>query len=405
MRRTSLFPAAFIAFFCTQNLTPAEGTAVRVWQDSIHLPTYREGDADPNPQFAAYGGDTVNYPYAVRMNFTKDRQDRVWRTLNLDNEYLACRVLPDLGGHLYSCRDKRNGREMFYANPVIKTAAIGLRGAWAALGIQSNFPAGHTRTTVSPVDFAIRSESDGSGRVLVEEIDRITGMQWRVEFVLRPGSTVLEQRVTLYNRSHTRWPYYWWASAAVPLDDPAMKFIMPSRLVASHSIENIDSWPINSAGKDESQLKNHKESGAWFAYRCREPFLAVYNPGSRAGVAHFADPNIVQGKKVWFWGSESDANYVRRELTDNFSSYIEIQGGLFENQETFEFLEPEQSRTFSDYWIPIHDLGGVSRVTADAVMNLERRSDRTTGPVLALELSVTRAVKDGVIRVMSDGRT
>ena len=32
-----------------------------------------------------------------------------------------CVVLPDVGGHLYSCTDKVNGEEMFYANPLVAT--------------------------------------------------------------------------------------------------------------------------------------------------------------------------------------------------------------------------------------------------------------------------------------------
>ncbi len=48
-------------------------------------------------------------------------------------------VLPDLGGHLYSCIDKISGAEMLYANPSIKFARIAYRGMWAALGVEFNF--------------------------------------------------------------------------------------------------------------------------------------------------------------------------------------------------------------------------------------------------------------------------
>ena len=58
------------------------------------------------------------------QNLTDRRVDKVWRALWLENEYLKCLVLPDLGGHLYGCTDKRNGQQLFYANPSIKLAAI-----------------------------------------------------------------------------------------------------------------------------------------------------------------------------------------------------------------------------------------------------------------------------------------
>jgi hypothetical protein len=92
--------------------------------------------------------------------------------LTLENEYLFCRVLPDLGGHLYSCRDKINNTEMFYANPVIRKSWVGLRGAWVALGIEFNFPVGHSLVSVSPVSYRTQQHPDGSAGVWVADIDR-----------------------------------------------------------------------------------------------------------------------------------------------------------------------------------------------------------------------------------------
>jgi hypothetical protein len=380
----------------------ADGPPVRAWQDSLTIPTYPEGPAEQLPQFAAWAPDSANYPYPLRTNFGKQRHDdRTWRVLHLENEYLDCRILPDLGGHLYSCRDKRNGREMFYANPVIKPGEVGLRGSWVALGIESNFPVGHTRVTTSPVDFALRSESDGSARAVVEAVDRVTGMQWRVEFILRPGSTALEQRVQLYNGRAVRWPYYWWANAGVAFDDPKLRLVMPAKVVSTHATPHeIIPWPVQIGGKDGTLVANHKDEGAWFAYGSREPFFAVYKPASRSGLAHFADPNDVPGKKMWLWGSQD--SWVEKELTDNFPSYVEMQGGVFQNQDIFQFLQPEQIKSFSEYWIPVYDLGGVTRVTRDALLDLERRQD--SSKALALELSVTRAIPGAAVRFLIGGK-
>ena len=50
----------------------------------------------------------------------------------------------------------------------------------------------------------------------VGNIDRVYGMEWTVELMLRPKSTLLEQRVTLSNRSDVRHRFYWWNNAGVP---------------------------------------------------------------------------------------------------------------------------------------------------------------------------------------------
>jgi hypothetical protein len=44
-------------------------------------------------------------------------------------------------------------------------------------------------------------------------------MQYLVEMVLRPGSTVLETKVTLANRADVRHRYYWWSNAGVQVWD------------------------------------------------------------------------------------------------------------------------------------------------------------------------------------------
>jgi len=94
------------------------------------------------------------------------------------------------------CRQNQQ-QANFLCESFDKKAEIGYRGAWAAFGIEFNFPVSHNWVSMSPVDFAFAKHDDGSAAVTVGNIDRVYGMQWTVELVLRPKSTVLEQRVTL----------------------------------------------------------------------------------------------------------------------------------------------------------------------------------------------------------------
>ena len=199
---------------------PAQPPApTRAWQDTVAIPTYEEGAPDVNPPFDLFQTGRFNYPYTLRTSLTDKRIERNWRALWLENDYLKCLILPDLGGHLYSCTDKRNGQQLFYANPSIKLAGIAYRGAWAAFGVEFNFPVSHNWMTVSPVDFATTTDADGGASVWVGNIDRPYGMQWRVQLRLRPGRAVLEQHTTLYNRSDTRHRFYWWTNAGVQVWD------------------------------------------------------------------------------------------------------------------------------------------------------------------------------------------
>ncbi|PYX40036.1 MAG: hypothetical protein DMG81_07685, partial [Acidobacteria bacterium] len=200
---------------------------VRVWQGTLTLPTYEEGLPDPNPAFDQFTTNRFNYPYTLRNNLTSRRSDHAWRTVYLENEYLKCSVLPDIGGHLYTCFDKISGKPMFYANPSIKKAAIAYRGAWAAFGVEFNFPVSHNWMTMSPVSFTFAQHEDGSASATVGNVDRVYGMEWTVELLLRPKSTVLEQRVTLSNRSDVRHRFYWWNNAGVEAwDDTRIEYPM-----------------------------------------------------------------------------------------------------------------------------------------------------------------------------------
>jgi len=43
---------------------------VRVWEGTLTLPTYEEGQPDPNPFFDQFAGNRFSYPYTLRDNLT-----------------------------------------------------------------------------------------------------------------------------------------------------------------------------------------------------------------------------------------------------------------------------------------------------------------------------------------------
>src|SRR6185295_6042258 len=195
---------------------------------------------------------------------------------------------------------------------------------------------------------------------------------------------------TLYNRSDLRHRFYWWTNAAVEAWDDS-QLVYPMEFTASHGFTEIDTWPVNRAGVDLSRPGNHLHGPvSLFSHGSREPFMGVYHPRTRAGVAHWADPAELPAKKVWSWGGDADGLDWRRALSDNDSAEVEIQAGLFRNQETYGFLEPQASIRFHELWLPVREIGGFVRVTPDAVLNVERSGDGGRG--LTVGLGVTRAV-------------
>ena len=373
---------------------------VRVWQGTFTLPTYQEGAPDPNPAFDQYAKGRFNYPYTLRNNLVDRRRDHAWRAVFLENKYLKCWILPDLGGHLYTCTDKVTGQPMFYANPSLKKAAISYRGAWAAFGIEFNFPVSHNWVSLSPVDFAFRTNPDGSASVIVGNVDRVYGMQWTVELVLRPESTVLEQKVTLSNRSDVRHRFYWWNNAGVEVwDDSRIEY--PMRFTASHGFREVAPWPVQADGNDLSLVKNQtKGPVSLFVHGSREPFMGVWHPHTNTGTVHFADYAELPAKKIWSWGTDADGLDWRKTLSDNNSAYVEVQAGLFRDQETYAFLQPRDTIKFSEFWMPVRDTGGISRANLAGVVYLSRKEN-----TLLVGLNVNHTVPKGQLRISAQGQT
>ena len=400
--RNVLFELAFLGLlaispFCSlaqssDHNSNSTHAAVRVWQDSLELPTYEEGLPDENPPFDQFvTNGRYNYPYALRENLTNRVAPRRWRTLNLENEYLKCVILPDLGGHLYRCLDKRNGADLFYANPSLKFARIAYRGVWAAYGIEFNFPVSHNWMTASPVDFSTSTAPDGSASVWVKNIDRVYGMEWCVELKLHPGHAVLEQKTTLYNPGSARHRFYWWTNAGVQVWDDS-RLYYPQEFSVFHGFTDLDTWPVDRTGVDLSVVGNHKYGPvSRFSFASSEPYMAVYHPKTNAGVVHYATRTDLPSKKVFSWGSDAEGLEWRKALSDNQSAYVEIQAGLFRDQETYGFLDPQQAIHFTEYWIPVREIGGVTRANPEAALNLQRTpSDKSETVSLDVALNVTR---------------
>ena len=367
---------------------------VRVWESTLTLPTYEEGRPDLNPAFDQYSEKT-NYPYSLRNQMTDRRADHPWRVVYLENEYLKCSILPDLGGHIYTCIDKLSNQPMFYANPSIKKAEIGYRGGWAAFGVEFNFPVSHNWVTVSPVDYSFAKNADGSASVFVGNIDRVYGMQWNVEIVLHPGSTVLELKVRLSNRGDIRHRFYWWSNAGVQVWDDS-KISYPMQFTASHGFTKIDTWPVDMGGIDLSLLKNQTMGPvSLFIYGSKEPFMGIWHPRTGTGIVHYSEYEDLPGKKIWSWGDDADGKDWRRVLSDNDSAYMEVQGGLFRNQETYAFLQPRQTIHFTEYWMPARGIGGIVRANLNGVANLSRQNN-----AFKAALNVNRIILGATVRIL-----
>ena len=81
--------------------------------------------------------------------------------------------------------------------------------------------------------------------------------------------------------------------------------------------------------------------------------------------------------KQWTWGNHEfgyawDRNLTDRDGKDEFAPYIEIMAGVYtDNQPDFSFLQPGETRSWSQFWYPIQKIGPAQQANLEAAISLD----------------------------------
>ncbi|HTL17798.1 MAG TPA: DUF5107 domain-containing protein [Patescibacteria group bacterium] len=343
--------------------------AVTAHPGKIELPTYPWA-AVKHPYFRET--DKLNiYPYPMIDFLSREKTNRTYRTVVLENEYLRITFLPELGGKIHEVLDKTTGQPMFYVNHVVKPDLIAQCGAWTSGGVEWNTgPQGHTVSCMQPVEVRILPPAkDGSRSVAIGETERIYGTKWTVVVTLRPGRSFIEERIRIYNPTETIRPYYFWNCTASP-NTAGFRFIYPMTLGMDHSGEKFFHWPIDE-GKNLTYGTNYQDASSIFAYRCDQDFFGSYNDDLGRGVVSYANHHQVPGKKAWTWGHGSYGTMHQADLTDTDGPYNEVQTGPLLTQGEVGRLDPCEAVEWQEWWYPIHGTDGFTFANKNVAVNAE----------------------------------
>lgn len=364
--------------------------AVKIWEESVVIPTYEVGKADKNPIFLdkrVYQGSTGKiYPYPTIEKISDEKVDRTYQAVFLENEYIRVMVLPELGGRIQRAYDKTNGYDFVYYNHVIKPALVGLCGPWISGGIEFNWPQHHRPTTFMPVDYKMVEREDGSRTLMVNDVDQMYGTKGIASFTLYPGKAYIEIQGQLYNRTPMDQTFLWWANPAIPVNDYTQSVFPPDvHAVMDHGKRDVSRFPIAtgvyykhdySEGVDISRYKNIPVPTSYMAENSKYDFVGGYDYRQRAGILHVADHHISPGKKQWTWGCGDFGKAWDRNLTDEDGPYIELMTGVYtDNQPDFTWLKPFEEKTFKQYFMPYKAVGAVKNATIHGAVNLEKQKD------------------------------
>jgi tetratricopeptide (TPR) repeat protein len=407
---------------------------VFVRREPVTIPTYPVPPPDKNPMFLEkrvyQGSNGKVYPLPFYDRVAEKKVPQKWDAVHMENDFIRVMVLPQLGGRIHVGQDKTNSFDFFYQQHVIKPALVGLAGPWISGGVEFNWPQHHRPATFMPVDVHVEEHEDGSKTVWCSDHEPMNRMKGMHGVCLHPGKAFIELKVRLYNRTPFVQTFLWWANVAVHVHELYQSFFPPDVFyVADHAKRATSEYPLcqgyyygvnygergrkgvppgelpacfvpragRSAPNNLNWYANIPTPCSYMAIESKEDFFGGYDHRAEAGVVHIANHHISPGKKQWTWGNHEFGYAWDRNLTDSDGPYIEIMAGVYtDNQPDFSFLAPGETRTFSQFWYPIHKIGPAKHANLDAAVNLEHGN---------LGICVTRDFSSATIRVTKNDKT
>ena len=435
----------------------AKTDAVEVRVEDLVIPTYLPDLPDKNPMFLetrVYQGSSGKvYPLPFTGRIAEKPVDRKWKAIWIENEFIRAMVLPEIGGRIHVLQDKTNGYDLIYNQPVIKPALVGLAGPWISGGIEFNWPQHHRPATFLPVDFEIEEHADGSKTIWCGDHDPMCRMKGMHGVCLHPGKSFLELKVRAYNRTPYVQTFLWWANVATRVHEAYQSFFPPDvYYVADHARRSMSEYPLAKGFyygvnygergrkgipqneipsqfvpphcRSESEISDRKFQIPNYApndlsfyanipvptsYMClgsKQDFFGGYDYAAQAGILHIANHHISPGKKQWTWGNHEFGYVWDRNLTDavangEFPPYIEIMAGVYtDNQPDFSFLQPGETKSWSQYWYPIQKIGAAHHANLEAAVSLKIHKGE-----LLLGVAATSHHSDAIVTLSAKGKT
>jgi tetratricopeptide (TPR) repeat protein len=167
------------------------------------------------------------------------------------------------------------------------------------------------------------------------------------------------------------------------------------RAVAHYPFARERYYGVDYSGVDLRWYKNLPVPSSYFCLGSEYDFFGGYDHRHRAGLVHVANHHISPGKKMFTWGNRAFGQAWERNLTDADGPYIELMAGVYtDNQPDFSWLQPYETKTFSQFWYPVQQIGPPVMANRQVALNLE-----CEGQQVRLGVCVTQDYPQATIRL------
>jgi len=136
------------------------------------------------------------------------------------------------------------------------------------------------------------------------------------------------------------------------------------------------------------------------AIQSKYDFMGCYEHDTQGGMLHVADHHVSPGKKQWTWGNGDFGFAWDRNLTDEDGPYIELMTGVFtDNQPDFSWIQPNEGKTFEQYFMPYAQIGVVKNATKEAMISAGKQ-----GSDYFVKVYATAVYEQATIKVLHNGQ-
>ena len=376
---------------------------VRITKQFTTMDHYSQDPFNPHPAFPQWSPHTI-YPYPYWGTMRKYVKRQRYFMPALENDYIRLTIAPDLGGRVWDIYDKVGGRHLANFNTGVRSYNAGMGLNYTCGGIECNYPMGHSPTTNTLREYSFAEYPDGSASVIISEFDRIWRTRWAIEHKLRPGRTVVEQRVRIYNRTPLDTRYLYWNNCGFILRESS-QYIFPEVAGSKHGRqEKTWSWPMWRT-QDISHWRNVLPGMlGLYMLDADEPFFGYYDHDEQFGLVHYGDLADLPGKKYWTWGTDADmvAHYRKTHHSMN-EVYGEVQSGRIVIQEHLDRVPPETESEWTEVWYPVRNTGEFNGAGPGAVMRAEVVESTTARTTLRVKAMGNGSFPRARLVITSDG--
>jgi tetratricopeptide (TPR) repeat protein len=377
--------------------------AIRVYDSTLVVPTYEHTGREMEPPLFASSTLTGLYPFPTYLPAFRegDPHPKTYRTIVVENEFLKLTYIPEMGGRFFSLYDKVRKKEVFYRNDVIKPTMFNPRLDWPQSGIELTGPYDAHMLTLHGEPFwsnTIIHHPDGSVSLMLGESDPMYHMNVSLTATLYPGIAAMQISVFCYNRNDGQMPQMFWTNASFPSTEKT-RYIYPMTRTVGHTTGEVSDWPLYN-GIDYSWDRNNQHMLGVFGIDAYDNFAGAYQFDHDFGVFRYADRRVVQGMKMWTFGYGPGAEKVQQQYTDHAGPYVEVQSGRHVWDGHYEWIAPHKVEMWSEWWIPVGGIGGVTSMSRDVALKLDVKpgSAGEAGKV-DVALSATRVLPKATLTV------